>query len=339
MNDADLRPLEARWTTLKETEPHLRIRDAAARLGVSEATLLSLMLGKSVRRLRCEPAALLKRLEGLGTLMALTRNQAVVIEVHGLYQNFNAQGNVGLTTGDIDLRLDFGPWVQAYTEEKEHAGRRLRSIQFFDAFGVAIHKLYLEDETHLAEWNTLVDDFLHEDQTSPFLSSGAPAAKTPQSGDKNALIEAWSRLSDPHHFNGMLRKAGFDRLRAFEAAEGRFTRRLEIGALLNALNQTAGRVPVMFFVGNPGCIEIYTGPITNVKTLGEWVNVFDPTVNLHVDTAAIATAWAVEKPSPDGVVSSLEFLDAEGSVLLQMFGKRKPGEPELEAWTQVAASV
>jgi putative hemin transport protein len=95
----------------------------------------------------------------------------------------------------------------------------------------------------------------------------------------------------------------------------------------------------MFFVGNPGCIEIYTGPITNVKTLGEWVNVLDPAVNLHVDTAAIVSAWAVEKPSPDGPVSSLEFLDADGAVILQMFGKRKPGEPELEAWTQVAASV
>ena len=335
----DPRHLEEQWTTVKASDPHLRIRDAAARLNVSEATLLSLLLGKGVRRLKCEPPRFLSSLDTVGSLMALTRNDSVVLECHGPYQGLSVQGNVGLMTGPIDLRLDFSSWTQAFAEEKDHAGRRLRSVQFFDASGVAIHKLYLEDETKAADWEALVSSFLHEDQTSPFLAPAVSAVREARSGDAAALREGWAALSDPHHFHGLLRKTGFDRLSAFEAVEGRFTRRVEPGALKTALSAAADIVPVMLFVGNRGCLQIYTGPVSRVGTMGTWVNVFDEAVNLHADVSGIATAWVVEKPSPDGTVTSLELLDAQGGTLLQMFGKRKPGEPELTAWTQLAASL
>lgn len=335
----DFRQLEQRWTSLKESDPHLKIRDAATRLSVSEATLLSLLLGKGARRLRCEPQTLLACLDPFGSLMALTRNHSVVLECHGPYRGLNVQGNVGLMTGAIDLRIDFSPWAQAFAEEKDHAGRRLRSVQFFDVNGVAIHKLYLEDDTKADEWESMIVSFLHEDQTSPFLAPVVAPVREVKQGDPAALLEAWGSLADPHHFHGMLRKSGFDRLSAFEAAEGRFTRRVGVGALHAALNAAADSVPVMFFVGNGGCLQIYTGPIHRVGVMGTWVNVFDDAVNLHADTSGAASAWVVEKPSPDGTVTSLELFDAQGEVLLQMFGKRKPGEPELAAWASLVAGL
>jgi putative hemin transport protein len=40
----------------------------------------------------------------------------------------------------------------------------------------------------------------------------------------------------------------------------------------------------------------------------------------------------VEKLSVDGVVTSVEVFDTAGEMIVQFFGKRKPGSPELEDW-------
>ena len=54
---------------------------------------------------------------------------------------------------------------------------------------------------------------------------------------------------------------------------------------------------------------------------------------------AIAEAWVVRKPTTDGTVTALELFDAEGEVIAQLFGKRKPGIPELEDWREIAAAL
>jgi putative hemin transport protein len=38
----------------------------------------------------------------------------------------------------------------------------------------------------------------------------------------------------------------------------------------------------MVFVGSPGCIQIHSGPVKNIKVMNEWLNVLDPDFNLHV---------------------------------------------------------
>jgi len=47
---------------------------------------------------------------------------------------------------------------------------------------------------------------------------------------------------------------------------------------------------------------------------------------------AIARVWVVEKPTTDGVVTSVEAFDGAGEVMAMFFGVRKPGLPELETW-------
>ncbi|MEI2422070.1 ChuX/HutX family heme-like substrate-binding protein, partial [Arthrospira platensis SPKY2] len=61
--------------------------------------------------------------------------------------------------------------------------------------------------------------------------------------------------------------------------------------------------------------------------------------NLHVREAAIAHCWVVRKPTADGMVTALECYDATGEQLVQLFGKRKPGIPELESWRTLVAEV
>jgi putative hemin transport protein len=60
--------------------------------------------------------------------------------------------------------------------------------------------------------------------------------------------------------------------------------------------------------------------------------VLDPHFNLHLNTTAIASSWIVNKPTVDGWVTSLELFAEEGTMIVQFFGARKPGKPELPKW-------
>jgi putative hemin transport protein len=47
----------------------------------------------------------------------------------------------------------------------------------------------------------------------------------------------------------------------------------------------------------------------------------------------------VVKPTVDGDVTSLELYDKDGNNIVMFFGKRKPGEPELQAWREIVAGL
>ena len=97
--------------------------------------------------------------------------------------------------------------------------------------------------------------------------------------------------------------------------------------------------PIMVFVGNPGMIQIHTGPVHRVQVLGPWLNVLDPGFNLHLREDHIASAWVVRKPTSDGLVTSLELFDAEGRNFAMVFGERKPKQAELETWRALCAEL
>ena len=98
-------------------------------------------------------------------------------------------------------------------------------------------------------------------------------------------------------------------------------------------------MPIMVFVGSPGVVQIHTGPVHQVKTVGPWLNVLDDDFNLHLREDHIAESWVVRKPSPEGTVTSLELYDAQGGQIAQVFGARKPGVPERLDWRALAEGL
>lgn len=95
----------------------------------------------------------------------------------------------------------------------------------------------------------------------------------------------------------------------------------------------------MVFVGNPGAIQIHTGPVHRLMERGPWFNVLDERFNLHLDETQIADAFVVVKPTEDGDVTALEAYDADGTQIVQLFGKRKPGVRELQEWRDLVAGL
>jgi putative hemin transport protein len=119
--------------------------------------------------------------------------------------------------------------------------------------------------------------------------------------------------------------------------QGRFTAPLSTGAVRALLHEASfAGTPIMVFVGSPGCIQIHSGPVTRIEPMttptAQWINVLDAGFNLHLREDMVANVWAVEKPTSDGVVTSVEAFDHDGGLMAMFFGTRKPGMPERDDW-------
>lgn len=329
---------DAHLALLAARGPGLRPRDAAEALGLSEAELVASRCGDGVVRLVDDPRALIAALPKLGPVKAITRNDHCVHEKVGRYDHISFTGAMGLVVNhDIDLRLFLGHWRSAfYVPSVGPDGRTRPSLQFFDQDGTAVHKVFGTPDGETSAFEVLGSRFAHASQTPVHTVSPLPptAADRPDAAIPVAELEAgWRALEDTHDFFGLLRTHAVGRQQAFRLVGDDLAMPAPRTAVDRVLMQAAaGAVPVMVFVGNPGCIQIHTDVVERVETRGPWLNVLDPAFDLHLRRDRIASAWLVRKPTVDGTVTSLELFAADGSCFCQLFGARKPGRAEDPAW-------
>lgn len=332
--------LQERYTALQAEQPRLRIRDAAEKLGVSELELLELELGTTVTRLEGDWKALLKEVHKLGKVMALTRNEYAVHERKGVYNNisFMTGHNMGVAVNDdIDLRFLMWDWKYAYATELQARNQTLYSIQFFNKYGEAIHKIYTTSSSNLEAYEQLVASYRADDQTSVTMvakrSTTGKEALPDEAIDVAAFQQDWLNLQDTHDFFPLLRKYELERTQALRLAPEGHAYKLSNEAVVQMFNMAAEQeLPIMIFVGNNGCIQIHTGLINKLVPMDNWFNIMDPEFNLHLRLDGIAETWVTKKPTKDGIVTGVEVFDSTGEMIVQCFGKRKPGKPELSEW-------
>lgn len=337
--------LKDRWSELLAQEPKLRIRDAAKKLGVSEAELLATRVGTDVTRLEGDWTALIKEFPRLGNIMCLTRNEAAVHERYGEFRQIDFFHGMGQVVGhDIDLRLFLHAWKLGFAVTDHTPEGERQSFQFFDKHGVAIHKVYLQRDSNFGGYGELMNRFRSADQ-SPVQAVEPASAPRPSLPDAEIDVagfqQAWKELKDTHAFFGLLQKFKVAREQALRLAPEGFSQPLALDSLKTLLEKAAAdKLPIMVFIGNNGCIQIHTGMVENIKMFGaDWLNVLDDEFNMHLFLPLVASAWLVRKPTTDGVVTSVEMYDAAGENIGLFFGKRKPGEVEDPNWQALVAQL
>ena len=328
--------LRERYETLCAAQGRLRARDAAERLGVTEAALVACGATGPATPLRPDWAGLIGALPRAGRVMALTRNDHAVHERHGRYEQVSAgPGHILVLGPDIDLRLFPGRWAHAYA-----LGGERPSIQIFDRDGIAAHKVHPTGETDRDAWAALLRDLALDAAPAPPEAPPVPTSEAERAVDAPALRQAWLGLRDTHDFFPMLRQHRATRRQAFRLAGEDLALPLASQAAAEALElAAAGQVPIMVFVGNRAAIQIHTGPVRRVQPIQGWCNVLDPDFNLHLREAGVAAAWRIVKPTEDGAVTSIELLDVAGEVVALLFGARKPGQAERPDWRALVAEV
>ncbi len=317
----------------------LRPRDLAKTLGVTEADLIAAQVGHGATRINAHPDRLMPVVCTLGEVMALTRNDSAVHERTGTYDAWHSGDHAAMILGpEIDLRIFPKHWVHAFALRNDTGKGPARSLQVFDATGGAVHKVFSRDATDLDAWDRGVAALATGDMgntlylAAPVPTEGAKAR--PEKAEE--LREAWSKMTDTHQFLTLVSRLKMNRLGAYRIAGAPFAVPLVPRALNDALIACAAdAVPGMIFVGNRGCIQIHSGRFETLKEMGPWQNILDTRFNLHLRLDHVAYVWLVEKPTRRGPALSIEAFDADGALIVQMFGYRKEGQEDTEAFARV----
>ncbi|CDG82945.1 hemin-degrading factor [Janthinobacterium agaricidamnosum] len=355
--------LAERWSTLRSEQPKLQIRDAARTLGVSEADLLATKLGSGVTRLLADgnnPREIMRRALDLGLVLATTRNENGVIERTGTASRLkqpepaptgdkdkdaerearmrNIAG--GYLGGEIDLRFHFADWTYAFAvTQAGRDGKPARSLQFFDSHGTSVHKVFLRNDAGIAPFDKLVADFRAPQQEAD-LKVAAAAPAVPEKADAQVDLKefqlAWTEMTDVHQFARILREFGLSREQALRLAPAGAAERIAPQAVRKLLDDAAKQqVAIMVFLGNEGLTQIFSGKINKTAEGGGFYNVLDPEFNLHLRDSAFTSGWVVKR----GGVTSVEFFDKTGEQVVSFFGVRERGQPQPQAWDDLAASL
>lgn len=336
------------FTQLKEQNPAIRPKDAADKLGISEAELVAARIdGETIFRLENKPEEILKNIHKLGEVMALTRNELCVHERKGIYNNvsfFDEGIRMGLVVNeDIDLRLFMSHWAHVFAVTEQTKTGPKKSIQFYAKDGLALHKIFLTPQSCETTYDNLVEEFRSIDQSeSIYLEAATP--KRPDMPDNMVDAKAFeaelANLQDTHDFYLLLRKHRIGRTQSYRLISDEFAKKVSNESARKALDAARDKnCEIMVFVGNKGCLQIHTGSVSKLVEYGEFYNVLDPKFNLHLNEKAIDSSWVVRKPTKDGIVTSLELFDKDGELIVTFFGKRKPGIPELPLWREIVSEL
>jgi putative hemin transport protein len=337
------RPTPSDIRAYRAANPKMRERDIAAQLGISEAALVAAECGLTAIRIDGDANRFLDRAAELGEVMALTRNESAVHEKIGVFENITPGKHASIVLGEnIDLRIFPGAWAHGFAVTKTDGGDVRRSLQFFDKQGTAVHKVHLRPTSNLNAYQSIVEAFKSDDQSQEFVPAVVESISEGENApvDVGALRDEWSRMTDTHQFHGLLRKLKLGRRQALQSIGEDFAWKLQPEAVEEMMREAAKvELPIMCFVGNHGIIQIHSGAVANIQTMGPWLNVMDPTFHLHLRTDHLAEIWAVRKPTADGHVTSLEALDANGEMVIQFFGKRKEGFAERPEWRSIMENL
>jgi len=321
----------------------MRERDLADKLNISEAQLIAAYCGETTVRVDAHPDKIMGAAQTLGEVMALTRNPSCVHEKVGVYDNYHPGPHASMIlTEDIDLRIFPSRWQHAFMVEKETDTGTRRSLQVFDAAGDAVHKIFLRDGSDVAAFDRAKTELRLEDQSQTLNVGMREPEEVPKSNIEklDILQKEWTRMTDTHQFMRLTSKLKMNRLGAYRIAGEPFTRALAPASVNAMLRQVAAsELEIMVFTGNRGCIQIHSGPIETLKSMGPWQNVLDPRFNLHLRLDHIAEAWAVEKPTQRGPAVSVEAFNADGGLIFQVFGVGNEGRDCRPAWGKLVASL
>ncbi|WP_289030272.1 ChuX/HutX family heme-like substrate-binding protein [uncultured Algoriphagus sp.] len=338
--------LKQAWENLKEQEPKLRIRDAAKKLGVSEAELLATGIGENVIRLSEDFVEQLEKFPKLGRVMSLTRNEGCVLEHKGTFQKIEVHQagpqKIATVIGPIEQRVFFGGWKFGFAVVSETPRGAMFSLQYFDKAGDAVMKVFLQEDSDFDFSEELVKAHTHANQTSDLVTETFEKAEyvSKEDLDFESFSSDWENMKDTHDFFGMLRKYKLNRLNAVEWIDDKWAYevdRLSVRKVIEVAAET--KLPIMIFAGNKGNIQIHQGKVKTIKQLGDWLNVMDPEFNMHLNESVVDRAFVVHKNTTEGLVSALELFDVEGEMVAQFFGLRKPGIPQKPEWKAILDSL
>lgn len=340
--------LKLRYELLCRQKPSLRAHDAARELNVSEAELVASRADDTSFHLLDRPEAILKALEKVGEILLVTRNEAAVLEKRGHLRNLSFNTQNGLLTGQnsgtgIDLRLLLNNWRYGFLVIDEANVGRSQSLQFFDASGQVVQKVYLTQNSNEIAFAKLVSQFISPNQPT-FLDIVPEKPRNPsmpeQSVQWHKVRESWQEMQSSYDFFQLLIGSQVTRQQAYDNV-GRDLAYEIVPSALEDLCQLASKtgLTLTFAVSNKGSMQFHCAAVGKIREHGGWLNILGEDVNLHINSRCLAQGWVVRKPNQGNPVTSVEFFDHDDQLVLQISAEQCVATPESTQWQNLVAQL
>jgi putative hemin transport protein len=302
---------------LREHRRSIDQREIAARSGLSEAALVAAQVGHNVVRLRTDWQLTLHRLGAVGPVVGLTSNEHATIESVVVYRNIATRGPAAqVSDGDTDLCLFLSEWHTGFALTEERGLGPRRSLQFFDANGSAVHKIFLRENSNVDAFDELVSRQASENQSAGPERRAEPGQR-PSNQVQDSASNSDSDLGDREESLPLVHSIDLTQARRF--AGPMWSQRVAKASVREVLETAiVSQVPLLIMVGNHGAIQNHAGSIGGLREVDGWLAIHDANFNLHIDEPGIASAWVVGKATPDGVVTSLELYDRAGEMIVYL---------------------
>ena len=261
MNIDKFNNLKSKWLAFQAENPKIRIRDAAKKMQISEAELLSTEIDDGVSFLLIDNFKdFIKDILMIDQIMFLIRNDIVVHEKTIKTQDVELIENqiINIKDGNsILLEFDEKLFKYAFFQKKMHANRELRSFQFFNDLGDATLKIYLKSKD-LDAFDDIAlkyeSEYNYEIQSELNLNKAAHLESEinidfPFSIDKNKVIESEISLNS-------------------------------LRLILESASDM--KIPILIYGVGLGTVQYHMDTVRNVVDYGPWINVIDKKFNLHV---------------------------------------------------------
>ncbi|MBS3954059.1 MAG: hypothetical protein KGZ88_14005 [Methylomicrobium sp.] len=310
--------LKQEWSELRLAMPRLRIREAAATLNVSEAELLATGCGSTVTRLNLDWPEIFKALPAIGPVMALTRNDFAVHETTGLYTVIHHSDESCRVKSDaVNLQLLTQVIHVAFGVMEPSLNETRFSLQFFAANGLAIHKIYMTEDSDLSIYHALVKQLTSADQSQHQTIDSPPRFSRFNIATFNTgrITQSTHLLCDTEDFYaGLIAMGIVSDLVETDTSNLEFLAPDLFQPLLNKIASQGLSIGIC--VRNYGCIQVYQGPIHNIRITGPWFNILDEYFSLHLNTEALS-GFRVNTQSIDGKqeLKTLEIVDANHQII------------------------
>lgn len=292
-------------------------------------------------RLGDDFASLLSQLARLTDLTEVTGNAAAQLEndhVSGALYNGNT--SAFSATHSIHVRIDYQQWRHGYAldEIDDRTGERRLSLHFFDRYGHRLHKIGLNNLGDMAVFRQIVHNHaapmpasLQDLVPSQDDTSGAHAGQI----DVDALRAEWAHAHDHAHF--IARQETFDqqRLRKLRLAGKAFAYQVGNESVRLVLQRMSDfGTSILTLVGNAGIVQACYGKIRNIGVNDARLKIMHSGFRLLLREDHIDSVWLAKKPTTDGIITSLELFNRQGTHIASFLGKKNGGQPEPREWRE-----
>ena len=295
MNIDKFNNLKSKWLAFQAENPKIRIRDAAKKMHISEAELLSTEIDDGVSFLLIDNFKdFIKDVLMIDQIMFLIRNDIVVHEKTIKTRDVELIGNQIVNIKDsnsILLEFDEKLFKYAFFQKKIHANRELRSFQFFNNLGHATLKIYLKSK----------DSDAFEDIALKYESKYNYEIQSELNLNKAAHLESEINIHLPF---------SIDRNKVTESE-------MPLNSLRLILESASDmKIPILIYGFGLGAVQYHMDTVRNIVDYGPWLNVIDKKFNLHVLESGLFKAILIQCDCNKQKCCIVDFFDKNNTHVL-----------------------